>query len=372
MNVIVIASSNNYEIKATIQSILREKLSNSYIFRFYAANIGLFYRADVFIAVIDKNYTTDNDYKFLIDKAYRNYKEKKNVGFIQVSLDGTTIPSDSFIPTIHYSEDNLKMFKVQLSFLFKKISSVNKDEEQENEEIINTTHNGINYQNKFELLLTFMMYVTSLFLIVVSFIPYQIDLPNYSFIITIFMLIMSTSMLLIITKRRKSKIASYEIKSYNNKINSISDSSSNKTLNAINLMEVNLHNIKEYYIWSQNQAKSSLTFAIVMSILGFILFFASIFLYLKANASIEVLLITGLGGAITELLAGTVLFVYKNSLTQLNHYHSALHEDERFLSCVNLVNNLHSKDAQDDMIKELIRNEISLNVTNNHTRETSD
>ena len=38
------------------------------------------------------------------------------------------------------------------------------------------------------------------------------------------------------------------------------------------------------------------------------------------------------GGAITEVIAGTALIVYRNSLSQLNHYHKALHEDERFLS----------------------------------------
>ncbi len=52
--------------------------------------------------------------------------------------------------------------------------------------------------------------------------------------------------------------------------------------------------------------------------------------------SFQMSIIPAIGGVITELIAGTALVVYRNSLSQLNHYHKALHEDERFLSSVNL------------------------------------
>lgn len=61
-------------------------------------------------------------------------------------------------------------------------------------------------------------------------------------------------------------------------------------------------------------------------------------------------------------IAGTALVVYRNSLLQLNHYHKALHEDERFLSSVNLLGKFSTVEVQDDMLREIIRSEIQMNL----------
>ena len=51
-----------------------------------------------------------------------------------------------------------------------------------------------------------------------------------------------------------------------------------------------------------------------------------------------------IGGAITEFVAATALVVYQKSISQLNHYHQALHEDQRFLSSVNLIDKFHKEE----------------------------
>ena len=78
--------------------------------------------------------------------------------------------------------------------------------------------------------------------------------------------------------------------------------------------------------------------------------------------SFQMSIIPAIGGVITELIAGTALVVYRNSLSQLNHYHKALHEDERFLSSVTLLGKFSSVEAQDDMLREIIRSEIQMNL----------
>jgi hypothetical protein len=80
------------------------------------------------------------------------------------------------------------------------------------------------------------------------------------------------------------------------------------------------------------------------------------------SLSFKMLLIPAVGGVITELVAGTALAVYRNSLAQLNHYHKALHEDERFLSSVNLLGKFSAVEAQDDMLWEIVRSEIQMNL----------
>jgi hypothetical protein len=123
---------------------------------------------------------------------------------------------------------------------------------------------------------------------------------------------------------------------------------------ALNLMLVNMAEIKAYYTLSKTQAKDSFRLSVWMCILGFILLVAAVVLPFLTSGKYEVSIITAIGGAIVEIIAGTSLFVYKNSLLQLNHYYESLHDNEKFLSTVNLVRKL-SQEKQDDMYIEIIR-----------------
>ena len=133
-------------------------------------------------------------------------------------------------------------------------------------------------------------------------------------------------------------------------------------MDAIERMRANLVAIEEYYTCSQEQARHSFKLAIWTCIGGFILLIAAVVLPIIFKLSFELSLIPTIGGAISELVAATSLFVYRSSLTQLNHYHQALHEDERFLSSVNLINKFSTPELQDEMLKEIIRSEIAMNL----------
>ena len=60
---------------------------------------------------------------------------------------------------------------------------------------------------------------------------------------------------------------------------------------------------------------------------------------------------------VSELIAGTSLLVYKASLEQLNNYYESLHNNERFLSLVNLVSKI-SSDKQDEVYINIINVEL--------------
>lgn len=135
-----------------------------------------------------------------------------------------------------------------------------------------------------------------------------------------------------------------------------------KEIDALGRMMINLEDIKEFYTWSQKQAKASFILAVVMCIFGFALMIAAIVLPVVFRLNFQMSIIPAVGGVITELIAGTALVVYRNSLSQLNHYHKALHEDERFLSSVNLLGKFSTVEAQDDMLREIIRSEIQMNL----------
>lgn len=46
----------------------------------------------------------------------------------------------------------------------------------------------------------------------------------------------------------------------------------------------------------------------------------------------------------------------------MNHYHRALHEDERFLSSVNLLGKFSTDEKRDEMLQEIIKNEMQMNL----------
>ena len=135
---------------------------------------------------------------------------------------------------------------------------------------------------------------------------------------------------------------------------------------------INLEDIKEFYTWSQKQAKASFILAVSMCISGFVLMVVAILLPVVFRLSFQMSIIPAVGGAITEVIAGTALIVYRNSLSQLNHYHKALHEDERFLSSVNLLGKFSTVGARDDMLREIIRSEIQMNLAVIHENVKSD
>ncbi len=139
--------------------------------------------------------------------------------------------------------------------------------------------------------------------------------------------------------------------------------SNSQKVGVMERMTIKLEDIKEYYVWSQKQAKYSFWVAIALCFVGIVLLVTAILLPTLFGQGITPAIISATGGAVTELLAGTVLFVYKSSLSQLNHYHRALHEDERFLSSVSLVDKLSTVAKQDAMLEKIIDAELLLNFT---------
>lgn len=124
----------------------------------------------------------------------------------------------------------------------------------------------------------------------------------------------------------------------------------NKNKDILELMLTNMSEIKQYYSISKRHAQLSFILALLFCVFGFILLAYSFSLD-KENT--QPVIIGLIGGTVSELFAGTALLVHKSSLSQLNHYYRSLHENERFLSTVNLIDRL-SKDKQDEAILKII------------------
>lgn len=189
------------------------------------------------------------------------------------------------------------------------------------------------------------------------------DIENIIMIFTIFVSIISgcvTLILSIVGNVRFSKANKKNLENYELEINKLIHDDMN--LDVLERMKINLVDIKEYYNWSRRQAKLSFLLAIVMCVIGMLLLIASLILPIFFNFNIQTSIFPALGGIITEIVATSSLIVYKSSLKQLNYYHQSLHEDERFLSSISLLNLFDNKQYKDEMLREIIKNEITLNL----------
>ena len=127
-----------------------------------------------------------------------------------------------------------------------------------------------------------------------------------------------------------------------------SEAEQNKDI--LELMLTNMSEIKQYYSMSKRHAQLSFVLALLFCIFGFVLI---AFVVTLEATNTQPMIVGIIGGTISELFAGTALFVHRSSLSQLNHYYKSLHENERFLSSVNLVSRL-SDDKQNEAVMKII------------------
>lgn len=131
----------------------------------------------------------------------------------------------------------------------------------------------------------------------------------------------------------------------------------NTSTDVIELMSINIKEVKTYYVLSKTMTALSFILSIVMCVLGFSAITSSVRVIFVSDISFMQAVIPVIGGVIVEAIAGTSLVVYKKSLEQLNQYYESLHNNEMFLSLVNLVDRL-SEDKKDEAYMKIIENQL--------------
>lgn len=139
------------------------------------------------------------------------------------------------------------------------------------------------------------------------------------------------------------------------------DTSPEELLNGSDVLAEMLKNhieIKEYFSISKSQSKLSFFLSIVSAVVGIIMvIIAVVGIVIFNNPGTSI--IAGVSGAITEIISGVVLWIHNKSALQLNYYYDSLHENEKFLSAVNIADKL-SEEKKEDMYIEIIRKQIQI------------
>ena len=147
--------------------------------------------------------------------------------------------------------------------------------------------------------------------------------------------------------------------------NKIQQEKETKSTDIIASMLNNYDETREYFQISKNQSKFSFYLSIVSSIVGLLVLMVSVY-GIVAKENLEVSIIAAVSGAVTEVISGVVLWIHNKSALQLNYYYDALHENEKFLSAINMADKL-SKEKKEEMYIEIIRKQIAFHEKDNST-----
>ena len=334
------------------------------------------YSSDIILTVIDDKFTKNKMLEFELYLAQMSMHENRNKLLIPVVLDNAEVPTALekvlYIPCETESEEDLN--KAQLLIENLVMQSKYPVKQRRTKEKNSRTVSMIILTIAIEMfavlfvLLSFQESTVNIFHAGNdNFFPFMLELMA----VMLAIVALSTSYFSIM-KKRWQEDDEEELESYSRRLKQAvvprdtkeeqQNSAGKKEVDALGRMMINLEDIKEFYTWSQKQAKAAFVLAVSMCILGLGLIIIACALPVALKLSYQISIIPAIGGVITELIAGTALVVYRSSLAQLNHYHQALHEDERFLSSVNLLGKFTEDEMRNNMLQEIIRSEIQMNL----------
>ena len=161
------------------------------------------------------------------------------------------------------------------------------------------------------------------------------------------------------TKLRKEENEEIEVS-----LNNIANLSKDEKENVIDLMLMNIKELKEYYVISKIQARKSFVASLSICFLGIVIYILGMLAITLYNTDITIL--TLISGTIVELFAGSFFWLHNKSTKQLNLYHRRLGYTEKYLTVIQIINTM-SENKRDEEYRNLINFILSDNskVINN-------
>lgn len=105
----------------------------------------------------------------------------------------------------------------------------------------------------------------------------------------------------------------------------------------LQLMRRNVAELREYYVINKQQARNAFTSAIIVSILGFLIFACGVIVSYLSDTVSNTVLYSTISGAIVEVISGLFFWLYSQSLKQINLFHESLRNTEKVLTSVKLA-----------------------------------
>jgi len=133
-------------------------------------------------------------------------------------------------------------------------------------------------------------------------------------------------------------------------------------------IQVQLNEIKEYYLLNRNQATNSYTVSTIAVFAGLIiLVLGVVLLFLNDFKDPQLATITGVNGLLLQFIGGFFFFLYRTTHNQLNYFYNHLLRTQDTMLAIKLINDhtdpMKKSDFTDKLITHLLErssNEIKL------------
>jgi uncharacterized membrane protein len=130
-----------------------------------------------------------------------------------------------------------------------------------------------------------------------------------------------------------------------------------ETGNVVTLIKRNLTLLREAYVISKQQVRNIFSAALFTCCIGFIVFVTGIIAF-SSRPNVTILVCSTIAGAVIEIIAGLMFWIYSKSLEQLNSFHKTFYENHKLLSSIHLVNNV-SEMNKDALYAYIVQNTLN-------------
>jgi nitrogen fixation/metabolism regulation signal transduction histidine kinase len=121
----------------------------------------------------------------------------------------------------------------------------------------------------------------------------------------------------------------------------------------LDIIQLNLSQLNEYYTINKSQSKHVYGFSIFMIFVGFLLIVIAVVLGLMASSRISVTLIIGIAGLLSEFIGATSLNLYKESNKHVNEFLERLTYLQKVMLAIELVDRI-SENKQEEQLSGII------------------
>jgi hypothetical protein len=124
---------------------------------------------------------------------------------------------------------------------------------------------------------------------------------------------------------------------------------------AINLTQLNLSQLSEYYTINKSQARKSFNFSVLVVFLGFATVIASIiFSFFQTGQKTELSIVTGISGVLLQFIGGANFVVYNKTVEQSNNFHTQLIRIQNVMLAIELCTQVKDPDKNFKLTEKIV------------------
>lgn len=125
--------------------------------------------------------------------------------------------------------------------------------------------------------------------------------------------------------------------------------------NIIEIIQLNLNQLDEYYTINKNQARNSFYTSLFLIFLGFLtITFAIVISLSNPNLNISIPVISGISGVLLQFIGGANFFIYRKTLEQVNRFYNNLIKTQDTMLAIELCRQIDDDEKKKNLMEKVV------------------